>query len=210
MSVEPRPDASTSAPWDAAPRPNASASGPEDVRMSCTVTIFFAPVTWTNAAPIASATSSSSWSGTTPLMSYAFTILARSPIPPPVQLALLTSLSVFGRSGLQHPEVATPTDLDALADGLPGTLPRPVVHHRVGQRLQVIGAGLGRLLERQPDHIPATRRGQPAGMLLAQVIAVRLRGRGQRAEHRRGVPVHVRQCVYRQILARGARAATGT
>ena len=79
MSVEARPPASTSAPWAVAPRPNASASGAEEVRMSCMVTIVVAPVTRANAAPTASATPSSSWSGTTPLMSYALTMLARSP-----------------------------------------------------------------------------------------------------------------------------------
>ena len=47
--------------------------------MSCMVTIVPAPVTRANAAPTASATPSSSWSGTTPLMSYALTMLARSP-----------------------------------------------------------------------------------------------------------------------------------
>src|ERR1700761_8146058 len=84
MSVEPRTEASTFAPADAAPRPKASASGPELGRMSCTVTTVVAPVTRTNAAPTASATPSSSWSGTTPLMSYALTMLARSPtLDPP-------------------------------------------------------------------------------------------------------------------------------
>ena len=80
MSVEARPEASTSAPAAAAPRANASASGPEEVRMSCPVTILVAPVTVTKAAPIDSATDSSSWSGTTPLMSYALKMLARSPM----------------------------------------------------------------------------------------------------------------------------------
>src|SRR3984957_19038583 len=211
MSVEPRPEASTSAPCEAAPRPNASASGPEDARMSCTVTIFLAPVTWTNAAPTASATPSSSWSGTTPLMSYAFTILARSPIPPPVQLAVLTSLSVLGRSGLQHPQVTATAYLDALADWLLGSFPRPVVHHRVGERLQAIRPVLAvARIDRQPHHIPAARRCQPGSVLFTQVVTMRFHVGGQRAEHRRGIPVHVRQCVNRGMFARGARAATGT
>ncbi len=47
--------------------------------MSCMVTIGPTPVTRANAAPTASATPSSSWSGTIPLMSYALTMLARSP-----------------------------------------------------------------------------------------------------------------------------------
>ena len=69
MSVEPSPPLMTSAPWDVAPRPIASASGPLLARMSCSVTIVFAPVSRTNAAPTASATLSSSSSGTTPLTS---------------------------------------------------------------------------------------------------------------------------------------------
>ena len=62
----------------------------------------------------------------------------------------------------------------------------------------------------QPDHVPAARRGQPGGVLLAQVIAVRLDVRGQRAEHRGRVAVHVGQRVHRRMLACGARAATRT
>src|SRR5580692_3093769 len=221
MSVEPRPPASTSAPCDAAPRPNASASGPEEVRMSCTVTTSPAPVSLTNAAPIASATPSSSCSGTIPLMSYALKMLARSPTAGSAsrdrtgdgraQAAWpAPSLSVLRRPGAQHSQVAAPTDLDALADGLlflPG--PRLGLHHRVGERLQVIGAVLSRI-RRQPDHVPAARRGQPARVFLAQVIAVRLHVRRQRSEDCGGVAVHVGQRVYRRMLARGARAATGT
>ena len=78
MSVEPSPADSTSAPWEAAPTPNASASGAEEVRISCTVTIVWAPVIRANAAPTAPATVSSSSSGTIPRMSYALKIFAYS------------------------------------------------------------------------------------------------------------------------------------
>jgi hypothetical protein len=47
-------------------------------------------------------------------------------------------------------------------------------------------------------------------VLLAQVVAVRLGVRGQRAEHRRRVTVHIRQRVHGRMLACGARAATRT
>ena len=76
MSVEPSPPDTTSAPCAAAPRPNAAASGAEEVRMSCTVTTDAAPVSRANAAPITSAASSSSSSGTMPRMSYALKIFA--------------------------------------------------------------------------------------------------------------------------------------
>ena len=69
MSVEPSPPATTSAPWLATPRPNASASNGEDVRMSCMIATDGAPVSRAKAAPTASATVSSSSSGTIPLMS---------------------------------------------------------------------------------------------------------------------------------------------
>ena len=74
--------------------------------MSCMVTIVPAPVTRANAAPTASATPSSSWSGTTPLMSYALTMLARSPNAGPASrdttarppgASALPSLSVLRR-----------------------------------------------------------------------------------------------------------------
>ena len=76
MSVEPSPADTTSAPWAAAPCANASASGADEVRMSCTVTTDAAPVSRTNAPPTASATLSSSSSGTVPRMSYALKIFA--------------------------------------------------------------------------------------------------------------------------------------
>ena len=76
MSLEPRPPMITSAPWAVAPRPKAAASGADEVRMSCMVTTDLAPVTWTNAAPMASAAASSSSSGTMPRMSYALKIFA--------------------------------------------------------------------------------------------------------------------------------------
>ena len=78
MSVEPSPPWMTSAPCDAAPRPSAAARGSLLLRMSCTVTRDFVPVRRTNAAPTASATDSSSSSGTMPRMSYALKILSRS------------------------------------------------------------------------------------------------------------------------------------
>src|SRR5262245_41454914 len=155
--------------------------------MSCMVTIVAAPVTRANAAPTASATPSSSWSGTTPLMSYALAMLARSPnagpaprdptVRPP-RASAPPSLTALPRPRAQHPQVAPASDLDALADGLllePAIRPRPRLglHHRVRERFEVIGAILDRF-HRQPHHVPAARCDQPGGVLLAQVVAVRL------------------------------------
>jgi|SRR5580693_7218199 hypothetical protein len=169
----------------------------------------------------------------TPWMSYALKMLARSPtteLPPRAQtlsaapraafqpacvgVASPPSLSVLWRAGAQYPEVTAAADLDTLTDGLGiGQLVRSCpwlrLHHRVRQCLEVIGAVAIRI-GWQPHDIPAARRGQPGRMLLAQVIAVRLHVRGQRAEHRGGVAVDVGQRVDGRVLARGARAATRT
>ena len=70
MSVDPSPASTTSTPREITPSAKARESGTEESRMSCAVTTEVAPVSaWTNsanAAPIARATSSSHWSGTTP------------------------------------------------------------------------------------------------------------------------------------------------
>src|SRR5271163_1326322 len=112
-------------------------------------------------------------------------MLARSPTAGHASRSLparagpyLASLSVLRGTRTQHPEVAAAADFDALADGLlVGVFAEPALglglHHRVGQRLQIVGALLSRV-HGQPHHVPAARRGQPAGVLLAQVIAVRL------------------------------------
>src|SRR3984885_13778372 len=108
--------------------------------------------------------------------------------------------------------MAAAAHLDPLADGLRvAALPRLGLHDRVGQRLQVIFPLPGRLgIDRQAHHIPASRGDQPGSVLLTQVVAVRLYIRGQRAEYSGGIPVHVGQRVNGRMLARGARAATGT
>src|SRR5581483_799237 len=149
-------------------------------------------------------------------MSYAFTMLARSPTVPPFVLLhpLMRSLSVLGRrAGLEHPKVAAAAHLDALPDWFPqfASLPRAGLHDRVREGLQVVFPGLDVVgVDRQPHHVPAARRGQPGGVLLAQVVTVRLDIRGQRPEYRGRFAVHVRQRVNGRMLARGARAATGT
>src|SRR5580704_8215743 len=121
-------------------------------------------------------------------MSYALTMLARSPtaghasrLRPGLGL-YLASLSVLRGARAQHAEVAAAADFDALADGLLAGVFADVVaeilaepalgmglHDRVGQGFQVVGALLGRV-HGQPHHVPAARRGQPAGVLFAQVI----------------------------------------
>lgn len=82
-SVEQSPMRVTSAPRRAAPRAKADARPGEEGRMSWPTTIAAASVTRTKAAPKSSASVSSHWSGTTPRMSYAFTICDRSAVTDP-------------------------------------------------------------------------------------------------------------------------------
>jgi hypothetical protein len=101
-------------------------------------------------------------------------------------------LRLRGRGGADDTEVASATDLDALADrlrdrlpspgsgrplGLPGLgngarlwgpLGPPNVTHDVRQRLEVVSPFLGRV-RRQPDHVPAARHHEPRGVHLAQI-----------------------------------------
>ncbi len=65
------------------------------------------------------------------------------PVPPRVVRAALPSLSVLRRPGAQHPQVAPAADLDPLPHGLLlGPHSRRRLHHRVRERLQVVGAVL--------------------------------------------------------------------
>ena len=68
----------------------------------------------------------------------------------------------------------------------------------IGKGQEVIGPGLRRCCgHRQAQHFPAPRHRQRARMLLAQIVTMRFRVRCQRAQHRSGVRVHVRQSCYR-------------
>ena len=60
---------------------------------------------------------------------------------------------------------------------------------------------------RQPQHLPAARRGEPLGVGDAQVVAVRLGVGGERAEDRRGVGVDIGERRDGGPAARGPRAA---
>lgn len=107
--------------------------------------------------------------------------------------------------------MASAAYLDALSDGLlaaslasggPGGLP-----HGVGQRLEIVGAGLGvALVGGQPDQFPAHGGGEPVGVLGAKVVTVRLYVRCERPQNRGGVAVDVREREDCWLLARGAGA----
>jgi hypothetical protein len=130
------------------------------------------------------------------------------------------------RGGTDYPQVAAAADLDALAyrfgDLVVGTrvalvpggrLARTGMRNSAGavraasladyvrEGLQVVGTLLRRV-RRQAHHVPAARHDEPGGVLLAQVITVRLNICGKRPEHRRGVAVHVRERVDGRLLAR--------
>ena len=68
----------------------------------------------------------------------------------------------------------------------------------IGQVKEVIGTGTGRAgRHRQPQHFPAARDGQGPGVLLTQVVAVRLGKGRQRPQNSGGVGIDVRQSGHR-------------
>jgi hypothetical protein len=81
----------------------------------------------------------------------------------------------------------------------------------IGQREQVVALGL-RVdgLTGQPDDLPAPGRGEPLGMLLAQVVGVRLGIGRQRAENGRLVGVHIGERADGLALAGGTRTTTSS
>src|SRR5579875_1780253 len=142
----------------------------------------------------------------------------RGPAPPPPVGRLpgwpgLLPPASLGWRRAQHPQVPPPADLDALPDRLgPGAGPGRArrLPHRVGQGLQVVARRPVAGAERQPHDVPPARRGEPVGVLAAQVVAVRLDERGERPEDRRGVPVHVGQRAHGIPPAGRPRAAART
>src|SRR5215471_8932927 len=209
--------------------------------MSWAVTTQEAPVSPTNAAPTASAISSSSSSGTMPRMSYALKIFAYCPTSAFLRYRLATtdawttSLPAGGRrpaavaragrpaaarlrgpapvlrGGAQHPQVATPADLDPLADRLDAGGREDRLPDRVGQRLQVVGLGRVRVgrIDGEADHVPAPGGREPRRVSGAQVVTVGLHVGGERAEHGGGVAVDVGERVQGGLPAGGPGADAG-
>jgi predicted Zn-dependent protease with MMP-like domain len=103
--------------------------------------------------------------------------------------------------------VSPAPDLDTLAGGLGGSTRHSRLPNGVSERLQVVALLLGGE-GRQPDNVPAARRGHPVGMPGTQVIAMRLDEGSQRAEHRGGIAVDVSQRVEGILLARRPGALT--
>lgn len=79
-----------------------------------------------------------------------------------------------------------------------GSRPQGRLPDRIGEGKQVIGTRLRRSCRHgQAQDFPAARHGQRAGVLFAQIVTMRLRVRGQRAQHSSGVRIHVRQSCHR-------------
>ena len=78
----------------------------------------------------------------------------------------------------------------------------------VGECLEVVAVGEdGARVDIEADNLPAARHGQPAGVLFAQVVGVRLCVRGERADDRGRVGVDVSERRDRRPAAGGPRAA---
>jgi hypothetical protein len=104
--------------------------------------------------------------------------------------------------------MASTAYLGALAHGFrTGTRRSGGLPYGVGECLKVVGAGFG-LLVGQPEQFPAHGRGQPVGVVSAQVITVRLDVRGERAQNGGRVSVDVREREHCGRFARGAGADT--
>jgi hypothetical protein len=72
------------------------------------------------------------------------------------------------------------------------------VADRIGQRQEVIGAGLLRSGGHgQAQNLPAPRDGEGISVLLTQIVTMGLGVGGQRTKDRRGIRVDVRQRSYR-------------
>jgi hypothetical protein len=79
--------------------------------------------------------------------------------------------------------------------------------NRIGERLEIVWSRAGRLGEVEPDDLPAEGRRQPSRMPGAQVVAMRLGVRRERAEHRRRFGVDIRERGDSGLPTCGARAA---
>src|SRR5918996_1649848 len=202
-SVDASPMWMTSAPREVTPSANAADSGSEDGRMSCPTTTAPGPSrTSTNAAPTSRAIPSCSSSGTTPRMSYAFTMPARSRTAEPYRRMEPSALGAG-----QHAQVAPAADL-VHAGGVRG-LGAGGLAHRVGEREQVVTARPdARRIRSEPDDLPAPWRHESLGMLRTQVVAVWFGVGGQWPEDRGRVCVHVGERRDRRTAARRPGAAT--
>jgi hypothetical protein len=119
-----------------------------------------------------------------------------------------------GVGGAQHPQMPPARDLHRVRRARhPSTL-RPVLGpgrltYGVGERFEIVTAGAGgNRGVREPDDLPAARRGEPLTVLSTEVVAVGLGIGGERAENRGRVGIDVRQCRDGGTAARGSRTAT--
>lgn len=121
-----------------------------------------------------------------------------------------------GVGGTQHPQMPAAPDLRLVRTPRPVAAgsARPLRRPRrladgIRQGFEIVTAGPGRSRAvREPDDLPAAWRGQSLAVFGAQVIAVGLGIRGERAEDRGRIGIDVRQCRDSGTAARGARTAT--
>jgi hypothetical protein len=83
-------------------------------------------------------------------------------------------------------------------DRIRGSRPPGRLPDRIGEGQQVVRTRLRRICRHgQAQDFPAAGHRQRPGVLFAQIVTMRLRVRGQRAQHSGGVRVHVRQSCHR-------------
>src|SRR5690606_23217865 len=105
---------------------------------------------------------------------------------------LLTGPTLPPSGVAEDAQVALPPDLGDRAVGRSGTGSRgrdaggargTLLADRLGQRHEVVGGQLG--VRREAHDVPAAGRGEPGGVLLAQVVGVRLGVGRQRSQYTR-------------------------
>ena len=171
--------------------------------MSCAVTIRSAPVTSTNAAPMARAIGSSSWSGTVPRTSYAFTSAERSTSGQP------SEVRADQRARRHDAQVsAAAGDRVAVAgrDGRGSTRPASRTASASASRSSACGIGAGNSPTCRSTSQPRGTVSR-SGVLLAQVVGVRLGEGGERPDDGGQVGVGVGEGGDRRTAAAGPRAA---
>jgi hypothetical protein len=93
----------------------------------------------------------------------------------------------------QNPQVPATTHLDEVGINC-HRLRSGGFTHKIGEGFKIIAAGLEHLsVDREPNHVPSARGGEPLVVDIAQVVTVRFRIASQRPNDSRGIGIHIRE-----------------